>query len=261
MRIQAFEFMDLPQTPRFLRDSVVESLGNAMRWSGACKTAAPVFKEFCQSLDTDVLLDLCSGSGEPAAVLLDALKDRGDPMPQFYISDLFPVAERMKEVAAKHPDHIEVIEAPLDASNVPEGYAHSGRMVISAFHHFPPALALSILNDSARKGKAIFVMEPMTRRGRGAFRMGVYFFAANLVNPFLSKEDKLLKGLFTYVLPAIPLMAAWDGLVSIVRMYTRQDFADLTANIDAPFDWEFRQVTGGFDSTVSIFMGRPKKNA
>ena len=29
MRIQAFEFMDLPQTPRFLRDSVVESLGSA----------------------------------------------------------------------------------------------------------------------------------------------------------------------------------------------------------------------------------------
>lgn len=99
----------------------------------------------------------------------------------------------------------------------------------------------------------------MTRSGKGAFRMGVYFFAANLMNPFLSNQDRLAKGVFTYLLPVIPLMAAWDGLVSIVRMYTRKDFKALTDGIDAPFDWEFRQVHGGWDSTVSIFMGWPKE--
>ena len=100
-------------------------------------------------------------------------------------------------------------------------------------------------------------MEPMTRSGRGAFRMGLYFFTANLINPFISKQDRLLKGLFTYLIPLIPLMAAWDGLISIVRMYTKEDFKALTANIDAPYEWEFRQVSGGLDSVVSIFMGKP----
>lgn len=258
MRVQAFEFMDLPQTPRFLRDSVVESLGNAMRWSGVCKTAVPAFREFLGNLDSDQVLDLCSGSGEPAAVLLDALQDSGEALPRFLISDLFPVVHQMQQVVQKFPGHIQAVETPLDASDVPGHYAHSGRMVISAFHHFPPELARRILKDSADKGKPIFILEPMTRSGRGAFRMGVFFFAANLVNPFISKRDRLLKILFTYALPLIPLMAAWDGLISIVRMYTREDFEALTAQIDTPFEWEFRQVSGGWDSTVSIFMGKPK---
>ncbi|MDX1692338.1 MAG: hypothetical protein R3208_01160 [Ketobacteraceae bacterium] len=257
MRFQLFEFMDLPRTPRVLRDSVVESLGNAMRWSGVCKTAAPVFKEFCERLESRKLLDMCSGSGEPAAVLLDALKERGDPLPQFYISDLFPVSHQMAEVADKYPGNIEVIDTPLDASDVPDSHPHSGRMVISAFHHFPPELASKILKDSAEKGKAIFILEPMTRSGKGAFRMGFYFILANAANPFLSKQDRLAKGVFTYMIPLIPAMAAWDGLASILRMYTRKDFERLTADIDVPFEWEFRQVSGGLDNTVSIFMGRP----
>lgn len=259
MRIQSFEFMDLPLTPRILRDSVVESLGNAMRWSGVCKTAAPVFNEFCENLESDKLLDMCSGSGEPAAVLLDALKGRGDPLPHFYISDLFPVVHQMTEVANKHPGHIDVIETPLDASNVPDVHTHSARMVISAFHHFPPTLAASILKDSAEKGKAIFILEPMTRQGKGAMRMGFYFVLANAINPFVSKKNRVAKGVFTYVIPLIPAMAAWDGLVSILRMYTKEDFATLTESIDVPYEWEFRHVSGGLDNTVTIFMGRPKK--
>lgn len=258
MRIQAFEFMDLPQTPRFLRDSVVESLGNAMRWSGVCKTAAPVFREFLDGLETDTVLDLCSGSGEPAAVLLDALNREGHKLPRFMISDLFPVVHQMTQAAAQFPEHIKPINTPLDATNVPEIYPHSGRMVNAAFHHFPPALAQRILKDAAEKGKAIIIMEPMNRHGRGALRMGVFFVAANMINPFISKQDRLLKALFTFLVPAIPLMAAWDGLVSVVRMYTREDFAALTANIDAPYQWEFRQVNGGWGSTMCIFMGRPK---
>ena len=57
----------------------------------------------------------------------------------------------------------------------------------------------------------------------------------------------------------IPLMAAWDGLVSIVRMYTREDFEAMTAEIEVPYEWQFRQVAGPWDSTMCIFMGRPKK--
>jgi hypothetical protein len=217
-----------------------------------------VFNEFCKNLESRKLLDMCSGSGEPAAVLLDALKEHGDPLPHFYISDLFPVVHQMAEVAGKHPGHIEVIDKPLDATNVPDAYAHSARMVISAFHHFPPELATRILKDSAEKGKAIFILEPMTRTGKGAIRMGLYFFAANAINPLISKKNRLAKGLFTYVIPLIPAMAAWDGLVSILRMYTKEDFAALTDSIDVPYDWEFRQVSGGLDNTVTIFMGRPR---
>ena len=163
MRIQAFEFMDLPQTPRFLRDSIVESLGNSLRWSGIYKNAAGVFAEFCASLESNTLLDLCSGSGKHVAILLDALIKRGEKLPCFLISDLFPVIHELEKIVEQYPENVQAIHTATDALNVPDSYPHSARVLISAFHHFTPVTAKNILRDSAAKRKLIFVLEPMTR--------------------------------------------------------------------------------------------------
>jgi hypothetical protein len=257
MRIQAFEFMDLPQTPRFLRDSVVESLGNSLRWSSVYKNAAAVFAKFCESLQSNTILDLCSGSGEPVAILLDALNKQGERLPCFLISDLFPVIHEMEKVIEQFPENIQAINTPLDASNVPDSYPHSARVVISAFHHFAPGLAESILRDSAERGKPIFILEAMTRHFNSVLKLGFFFLLGLMINPFLSKQDRLLKTIFTYLIPLIPLMGLWDGVVSIMRVYTGEELIALTATIDAKFQWEFQKIRVGWNSTISVFIGMP----
>jgi hypothetical protein len=257
MRIQAFEFMDLPQTPRFLRDSIVESLGNSLRWSGVYKNAAAVFAEFCANLQSNTLLDLCSGSGEPIAILLDALNKQGEKLPCFLISDLFPVIHEMEKVIEQFPENVRAINTPLDASNVPDSYPHSARVLISAFHHFAPRLAKSILRDSAEKGKPIFILEAMTRRFHSHHKLGFFFLLAIMINPFLSKQDRFLKAMFTYLIPLIPLMSIWDGVVSVRRVYTEEELIALTSTIDAKFHWEFQKIRVGWSGTISVFTGKP----
>ena len=257
MRIQAFEFMDLPQTPRSLRDSIVESLGNSLRWSGIYKNAAVLFTEFCASLESNTLLDLCSGSGKHVAILLDALIIRGEKLPCFLISDLFPAIHEMKKIVEQYPENVQAIHTPIDALNVPDSYPHSARVVISAFHHFTPGSARSILRDSAEKGKPIFVLEPMTRNFRSFLKLGSFYLLALMINPFSSKKDRLLKAVFTYLIPLIPFMGLWDGVVSTMRVYTEEEFMALTSTIDAKYQWRFRKIRVGWNGKICALIGMP----
>jgi hypothetical protein len=78
-----------------------------------------------------------------------------------------------------------------------------------------------------------------------------------MTNPFLSKQDRLLKAMFTYLIPLIPLMAIWDGVVSIMRMYTEEELTALTSSIDIQFQWEFQKISVGWGNKMSVFIGKP----
>jgi len=257
MRRQAFEFMDLPQTPRCLRDSIVESLGNAIRWSGVYKNATTVFSEFCANLQSDKLLELCSGSGEPAAILLDTLNKQGKKLPCFFISDLFPVNSKMEKVVEQFPDNIKAIKTPIDALSVPDSIPHSARVIISSLHHFTPDQARSILRDSAEKGKPIFILEPMRRRLMSVLKLGFFFFLSIMLNPIFSKRKRLLKVMLTYPIPLIPLMGMWDGGISVMRVYSEKELMALTSIIDANFQWKFHNIPVAWGGSISVFVGKP----
>ncbi len=257
MRRQAFEFMDLSQTPRYLRDSIVESLGNSIRWSGVYKNAAPVFAEFCARLQSNTLLDLCSGSGEPVAILLDTLNKQGEKLPCFLISDLFPVISKMEKVIEQFPDNIQAINTPLDALSVPDGIPHSARVVISSLHHFTPDQVRGILRDSAKKGKPIFILEPMNRRLMSVLKLGFFFFLSIMLNPIFSKHDRLLKVMFTYPIPLIPLIGMWDGVISVMRVYKEEELMAFTSDIDNNFQWKYKNIPVSWGGSISVFIGKP----
>ena len=257
MRRQAFEFMDLPQTPRYLRDSIVESLGNAIRWSGVYENATTVFADFCENLTTGKLLELCSGSGEPVAILLDTLNQRGEKLPCFLISDLFPVISKMEKVIEQFPDNIKAIKTPIDALSVPDSIPHSARVIISSLHHFTPDQARSILRDSAEKGKPIFILEPMNRRLMSVLKLGFFFFLSIMLNPIFSKRKRLLKVMFTYPIPLIPLIGMWDGGISVMRVYSEKELMALTSIIDVNFQWKFHNIPVAWGGSISVFVGKP----
>ena len=252
--------MDLPRTPRYLRNSIVESLGNSIRWSGVYKHAVPILSEFCATLQSNTLLDLCSGSGEPVALLLDTMKQQNKKLPYVLISDLFPIISKMEKVIEQFPDNIKSINTPLDALNVPDNISHSARIVLSSLHHFKPDQVRSILRDSVEKGKPIFILEPMNRRLLSGLKLGFFFFIAIMLNPIFSKHDRLLKVMFTYPIPLIPLMGMWDGVISVMRVYKEKELMALTSAIDANFKWRFYNIPVSWRGEISIFIGKPHED-
>lgn len=257
-RIQSFEIHDLPQCPQFIRESVTESLGNALRWAHVYSGgAAELFVDFCEKAKSDSILDLCSGSGEPISILLERMEEQGFATPAVTLSDLYPNTVRMEEVVDRRYDSIKIHYDPVDATDVPDEIEHSARTMISAFHHFPPESAQSILRDSVEKNKAIFILEPLSGQLHHSLSITCTMIAATLANPVLTHRNRMKKALCTFASPIIPLVNAWDSFVSLLRMYREETLMGFVAPFGHRYHWEFRQIPVKWGGKVTTFYGYP----
>lgn len=257
MRLHAFEFNERPECPAFVRDAIVEALGTGLRWGRMYDAAGPIFAEFCARAGCDEVLDLCSGSGEPVSILLDALARTGTKAPRFVLSDLFPNVATMAGVASRHPGQVEVVGAPVDATDVPARVDRPARTVISAFHHFPPDLARRILADCVQKRRAVFVLEALRGDLRSLLSILPAMTAAMLVNPLVARRDRLKKALCTFALPVVPLTGLWDAVVSDLRIYDERALRALVEPLGGGFTWECREAEFFPGGKALCFYGIP----
>ncbi len=256
-RLHAFEFNDSPACPRFVRESIVEVLGTTLRQGKIYDGVAPVFAEFCERAGADTVLDLCSGSGEPASIFIEALERVGVEPPTFVTSDLFPNLSRMDAVAARHPGRVHVIREAVDATDVPSEIDQPARTIISAFHHFQPDLARGILVDCVAKRRPVFILEPFPRELLRLVSISCSAFFPLLLNPLTAERGRLQKALFTYVIGAIPLAGVWDAIISTCRVYSEAELREMVADSGSGFEWEYREVPYSMGGRAVVFYGVP----
>ena len=219
-RIQLFEFCERSGTPRWIRDSIVEIIGTGLRTSSIFKTVAPIFHALRQLVCADEILDLGSGSGEPAALLIEELNCQGFTPPRIILSDLFPNLPKLRKTAGLHPDHLQVIDKPLDAAAIPGQFNQPLRTIINTFHHFPSSAGQQ--NTGRCNSEAtchfhygIIPSQSCITAGR-CFPM---FFAATGKIPPVRNKIVFGKTFFSYIIPLIGICFTWDSLISIVRVY------------------------------------------
>jgi hypothetical protein len=258
-RVQAFEFNELAGCPAFVRDSIVEALGAGLRWGGMYDAVGPIFAEFLSRSGADAVLDVCSGSGEPASILLDALARAGAPGPRFALSDLFPNVPALEVVAARHPGRVEVVRAPVDATAVPTEVDRGARTIISAFHHFPPDLARRILADCVAKRRAVFIVEALRRDLRSLLSILPAMTVAALVNPLRTRSDRAKKALATWVVPVVPAAGLWDAVVSDLRSYREDELRALVEPLGGGYAWECREAGYFPGGRALCFYGVPPR--
>src|SRR5688500_16283332 len=114
-RLQLVELNDLERTPGFLRDTLIETLSRALRWGRMLEGLVAPLRTFLAAAGTDEVLDLCAGAGGPARVLASELARTG-ATPRFLLTDLFPRVEEWEEARREHPDAIDFVREPVDAT-------------------------------------------------------------------------------------------------------------------------------------------------
>ena len=241
-RIQAFEFHERHECPKFLRDSVVEILGHGMRLSSCVYSSVELFKKFYDYSNSDKILDICSGSGEPASALISGLKKHGIYNIKFIISDLFPKIDAMENVKKNHPQHVEIITESVDATNVPKFDNIKSRTIINAFHHFKPDIAQKIIEDCVKKRHSIFIFEAFPRDLLRFFSILPASAIGYLINPFITKENKILKVIFSYIIPIIPLLGLYDGIISVLRIHNKEELMEMVKNSSQDYDWQYHEI-------------------
>jgi hypothetical protein len=210
-------------------------------------------------------IDFCAGAGGPTPLICRLLNRRiksdflirnpdavinGDheAAAQFVMTDLHPHIPDWQRAAARSKQ-LTFIPRPIDASRAPADIlAGTGldsskpvfRLFNLAFHHFDDPLAADILRDTLRTSGGIAIFELQDRSIGSFITMVAMAPMLFLMMPFFFWRDPVHL-FFTYIIPIIPFVIVFDGLVSSVRTRTPAEVLQLAKRSGGDLDgwvWE-----------------------
>lgn len=239
-RRHLFEFNDSSFAPAALRDTVIEALGRTLAWGRILKGLVAPFRDFVAHARVQEVLDLCSGTGEPAAILAREIARAGGCPPRFVLTDLKPHEQIWARLRAAQPGAIDFVAQPLDASRIPPAIGRDrARVVINALHHFRPPTAAAILRGACEAAPGVFVAEGFERAPLRFLPFAAAGIPALLANPLLSPRGRAAKAVLTWLTPAALAASMWDGFVSTLRVYSESELRAMVAPLGAAFTWTY----------------------
>ena len=248
-RLHLFEFIDQPWLPAPLRRGEVDYLRTVLDRVRPYDSVAPQLAELLRAAGSDQVVDLCSGTGGPWRTLLPALRALHGQA-EVVLTDLHPTPARELPPGAHYRD------TPVDATRIP-AELRGVRTLFEGLHHFPPERARALLEDAAARGVPIAAFE-LTQRSL-PYLLVQFLLVIPLVWVFtlLIRPVRGWRLLLTYLVPILPVIILWDGLVSSLRTYAPEDLEKLTAGLGGDgYRWRtgVQRVKG---AGITYLIGQP----
>ncbi len=250
-RLHLFEIEDQTWCPAVLRDAGTAYLTRFVEQFHMLDGAADPIRALVASGGSHRVVDLGSGAGGPARLLLGLVDDDVTVL----CTDLFPSEPALAYAASlAPPGRFAWHREPVDARDVP-AELDGPRTLFNAFHHLPPADARAVLADAVAKGQPIGIFEFVGRQPHAIPGMLGVPFAVLAMVPFL-RPFRWEWLLFTYVIPLIPLLVLWDGMVSCLRVYSPDELRELVNGLDG-FEWDIGTFPLPFPGYGTYLVGKP----
>lgn len=252
-RVQLIELHEQPWFPSSLRDDVTDAVQFGFNLLKAYAPVAPLLQNAIDSTgnsakDRRSIVDMCSGGGGPWLDLSRKLRcpDAGGDSAglQIWLTDKYPNLDAFQSVSACSENRITYYPESVDAMNVPRALKGL-RTMFTSFHHFSPEDARAILQNAVDAGESVGIFE-ITRRAPstiGIIFVGVLlmFLHTPRIRPF--RWSRLL---WTYLIPIIPLVLLFDGVVSCLRTYQPQELREIVEKLSCcEYQWEIGELAGG----------------
>lgn len=223
-RLHLVELHDLAACPRSLRDALTDFLAFSLKLGTTYEPVEPLLRRALAAGGAQRIVDLCSGAGGPWSWLAPRL---GVPV---VLTDLYPHRDEPvpHALVTRHA-------APVDARAVPAALT-GFRTVFTAFHHFRPDAARAILADAVRRRQGIAVFEAARRRPFDIGLVALTWLGILAATPFV-RPFRWSRLFWTYLPPVLPLLGAFDGVVSCLRAYSPRELRGLVQGLEG-FTWE-----------------------
>lgn len=145
----------------------------------------------------------------------------------------------------------------VDAACVPAELA-GFRTVFSGFHHFRPAAARRVLQDAVERGEGVGVFEATERSVLAVALMCLTPLVVLCVTPMV-RPFRWSRLLWTYLVPVIPFVVWFDGVVSCLRTYTPGELLGLAEGLGGEgYRWEVGyERAKGSPVPLTYLIGRP----
>jgi hypothetical protein len=256
-RVQFIELHEQPWFPRSVRDEITDALQFGLNLLTVYAPIAPMLQSAIDSTQSRSIVDMCSGGGGPWLDL--SRKRRGDvQVLRISLTDKYPNLRAFQNFRAASENQITFHPDSVDAMKVPhelKGF----RTMFTSFHHFPPEEARAILQNAVDASQSIGVFE-ITRRALSTISLMfpwalLLFVFTPLIRPF--RWSRLL---WTYVVPIIPFVLLFDGVVSCLRTYRPQELRGIIEQLTAT---EYRWQVGEYSRArgqvpITYLIGCPR---
>ena len=254
-RIHLFEFEDLHWFPAFLRNYVTDFLQFLSHKTKLYKSVIPIIKKGLEQSGTNQIIDLGSGGGGGLIWLNSALKE-DIPDLKITLTDYYPNISAF-EYTKKQADNFDFLEKQVDARNVPIGLKGLRTQFLS-LHHFREDDAKQILQNAINTNSSIAIFEAQERSISSILAMLLSPVSVLLTTPFI-KPFKPGRIIFTYIIPVVPLVVLWDGIVSSFRTYSVKEMNELVNKLNDKdkYNWDIGKVKSG-PGVILYLLGTKK---
>ena len=260
-RVHLFEFTDMTWYPQVFRGIQTDYLQFVATLNKSHKNLIPLFQRALENSKVKQIVDLCSGGTGSWENLQEQLKQGGIEV-KIKLTDKYPNLGAIQKVNKKSGQEIEYLSESVDATDVPTNLKGM-RTLFEGFHHFKPEQAKNILKDAVDKREAIGIFEASLKPPFGLLVLLLSpimtIVSYILMTPFI-KPRTISRFVWTYFIPIVPLATCWDGIVSLLRVYSEQELKKLTQSIYAEdYVWEIGQASTGTPIFVNSYLvGYPK---
>lgn len=255
--MRLFEIHDQSWFPQFLRDEFVDQLQMILEISNTYRPIANLLRKRLHASGAERVLDLCSGAGGPWPSLVRDFETSGAKPPEVLLTDKYPSSLRLHNVESSSATRIQFLKLSVDATQIPE-HLHGFRTLFSSFHHLNPGEARRLLQDTVSRRQGIGIFEAPARHTMTLLSLILIPIAAWLFVPF-RRAFRWSRLLWTYLIPVIPFVLFFDGLVSCLRAYSPAELQEMTRDLaTGGYRWEIGEKSGGLlPLRVTYLVGCP----
>ena len=251
-----FEFTDLSWYPQVFRRMQTDYLQFAASLGSGHKNLIPLFVKALRKAEPKEIVDLCSGGTGPWIRLQEQLEQAGLSV-RIKLTDKYPNPDAIQKWSNESLRGIEYLAEPVDAMDVPS-HLTGMRTLFEGFHHFKPEQAAMLLRDAFEKREAIGIFEaslkPPLEIPLLVSSPLITFVSYLLLTPFI-KPRTISRFLWTYLIPIVPLATCWDGVISLLRVYSPQELMELIKPFQSQaYTWEVGQVSTGTPVFVFTYL-------
>ena len=260
MKFRLFEFEDKVWLPEVIREGMTDYLRFILNGGNFYEPAAVKIVDLLESTKSVQVIDLCAGGGGTMEQMQKIIELKYAPAVQFILTDIFPNVNAYQFIKDKTKGKISFVESPINAAKVP--MALTGvRTIFSAFHHFDTVVAKKVIEDAVEKNVAIGIFDGGDKNILFIIIMTILHpIAFILFTPFF-RPFKWSRLFFTYHIPIIPFCTMWDGIVSIMRLYTPQQLLKIACSVNEEnYCWKAGKLKNKFGMNITFLLGHPIKS-
>lgn len=251
-RLHLIEIEDQPWCPAGIRDSVTDYLQFIMKAARPYAPMAPILAAALRRTGERQVVDLCSGGAGPWHWLHPVLAEMGLEL-KICLTDKYPNVAAFNQSLRISDNAIFHHPKPVEATRVPpqlKGF----RTLFTSFHHFAAPEARAVLADAVASRQSIGIFEVTGLRLMPLLAVLVLPLLALVLTPFI-RPFRWSRLLWTYFLPVAPMVALFDGLVSLLRTYSPEQLRELVSSLGSnDYSWEIGVAQGRVTQLAVFYL-------